>query len=302
PLYNFTAVIDDFEMKISHVLRGEEHLSNTPKQIIIAEALGLPSPHFAHLPLILGPDRKKLSKRFLSASVDDFHRDGYLPQAILNFLVLLGWHPTPDREVINAKEMIKEFDIKRVQKAGAIYNPEKLEWLNAHYIKTLDNETLLKELKPFLPPAWLENKTLLKKIIEIEKERIKKLNELPRLAGLFFELPDYPAELLIWKGSSNEQTVKNLKSILKILDRTPTQKFLKNSVEKEIFALAEKEGRGEVLWPLRVALSGQQASPGPIEILIVLGKKESEKRIKLALNKISPEDSLNNPEILTLTS
>ncbi|MDI6820912.1 MAG: glutamate--tRNA ligase family protein, partial [Patescibacteria group bacterium] len=288
--------------KISHVLRGEEHLSNTPKQIVIAEALNLPSPHFAHLPLILGPDRKKLSKRFLSASVDDFRRDGYLPQALLNFLVLLGWHPVPDREVINMPEMIKEFDIKRVQKAGAIYNPEKLDWLNGYYIKTLNANTLLNELKPFIPPTWFKSKALLKKIIEIEKERVKKLNELPKLAGFFFELPSYPAELLIWKGSTNEQTVKNLKLALEILKKIPSQKFSKNEIEKEILALAEKEGRGEVLWPLRVALSGQQASPGPIEILAALGKKESRKRIELALNKISPEDFSEESEIFKLVS
>lgn len=158
PLYNFAVVVDDEEMKITHIIRGEDHLSNTPKQIAIQEALGFPQPQYAHLPLILGPDHKKLSKRYLETSFSDYRSKGYLASAVMNFMALLGWHPENDREILSREEIIAEFGLKRVQKAGAIFNPEKLDWLNGQYLKNSSPEELAEALKDFVPKEWAKKK------------------------------------------------------------------------------------------------------------------------------------------------
>ncbi|KKQ23281.1 MAG: Glutamate-tRNA ligase [Candidatus Wolfebacteria bacterium GW2011_GWC1_37_10] len=286
PLYNFAVAIDDYEMQISHVIRGEDHLSNTPKQMLMREALGFEHPKYAHLPLILAPDRSKLSKRYLETSLSDYKRQGYLPEAINNFLALLGWHPENDREIFSQEEIIKEFDLKRVQKAGAVFNIEKLEWLNAQYIKKTDSKELVKKLTDFIPSEWQKDKAFISKMIEAEKERIKKLTDFKELAGFFFELPEYDGELLKWQEQSFEKTASNLKTLSNLLESVEENNFSKNILESIIMPIAETIGRGESLWPLRAALSGQKASPGPFEILEILGKTESLKRINIAINKI----------------
>ena len=287
PLYNFAAAVDDFEMKITHVIRGEEHISNTPKQILIQEALGFDRLEYAHLPLILGPDRKKLSKRFLDKSMDDYIKDGYLAEAIINFLVLLGWHPKEDREVISLADMVKEFSLNRVQKAGAIFNPEKLDWLNGYYLRSLPLKIIVEKLKKFIPTAWLKKEKLLEKVIEIEKERMRRLNEFPDLAGFFFDLPDYPVLILNWQKTNAATTLDNLKAVAEALRAVPKEDFSKKTFESSLMLLADARGRGEIFWPLRVALSGREASPGPLDILEILGKEESLQRIQAAIKKLS---------------
>ncbi len=282
PLYNFAVVIDDFDMKITHVIRGEEHISNTPKQIMIQRALNFPSVRYAHLPLILGPDKKKLSKRYLVKSILDYKKEGYLPEAILNFLVLLGWHPIKDREVIRINEMINEFTLERVHKKGAIFNPEKLDWLNSFYIRNSETKDLVEYLKPFLKKEWLEKEEMIEKIVEIDKTRLKKLADFPEMIKFFFELPEYPTELLLWKGAPKGVILSNLKEVKTIMEKKEGEEVL-----KEIKNLAEKIGRGEVLWPLRVALSGQESSPDPLDIIKILGKKESLRRVEKAIIKLS---------------
>ena len=159
PLYNFAVVIDDYEMKISHVIRGEDHISNTPKQILIQEALGLPAPNYAHLPLILGPDKTKLSKRHGAVSIIDYKEQGYLPEALINFMALLGWSaqggPGNDRELFSVKELIKEFSLEKIQKGGAIFNIEKLDWFNGHYIRQLSLDKLTEMCTPYLIESGL---------------------------------------------------------------------------------------------------------------------------------------------------
>lgn len=287
PLYNFAVVVDDADMRISHVIRGEEHISNTPKQIALQEALGLPTPHYAHLPLILGPDKKKLSKRFLSASIDEYRNTGFLPQSLLNFLVLLGWHPVPDREVISLEEMVKEFDIRRVQKAGGIFNEEKLSWLNSEYIRSLGLDELLAHLAPFVPHEWLLKKQFLKKIVNVERTRMKTLSAFASAVRFFFEPGAYPAGMLIGKGCEPLATAEILRSVGDILHDVKEDDFTVNKLNKVLMPFAELRGRGNVLWPLRVALSGREASPGPFELLEILGKEESQHRIDVALNKLS---------------
>lgn len=280
PLYNFAVVVDDFEMEISHVIRGEDHIANTPKQILIQRALGFDEPHYVHLPLILDPDRSKMSKRHSATSIQEYKDAGYLPEAIFNFLALLGWHPQGDKEILSPDELIKEFDISRVQKAGAVFNIEKLDWINAQYIKNLSDEELAKRLE--IAPTEEDFK-----IIALTKERMKKLTDFQALSGFFLKLPEYDAKLLIWKKSSNVEILENLKESDKLLSEIESDNFSKENLEKALMPLAESKGKGEVLWPLRAALSGQDASPGPFEIMDALGKKETLKRIATAIKKLA---------------
>ncbi|MFH1192765.1 MAG: glutamate--tRNA ligase [Candidatus Jorgensenbacteria bacterium] len=286
PLYNFAVVVDDRAMDITHVIRGEEHLSNTPVQIALAETLGFQIPTYAHLPLILGPDRKKLSKRDLSKSVADYRTDGYLPEALLNFLVLLGWHPVRDREVLTIPEMTEEFSLARVQKGGAAWNPEKLEWLNAQHIKRLTADELAARLEPFVPPHWPGNKEFFARVVALEQERLTTLTSFAESAGFFFELPNYSVELLRWKGTDAGITRGNLEAAMALFKKTDERSFTRDLLEKPLFLLADERGRGEFLWPLRVALSGREASPGPVEIAVALGRVETVNRLQIAVEKL----------------
>ncbi len=287
PLYNFAVVIDDELMKITHVIRGEDHISNTPKQLLIQNALGFSRPHYAHLPLILSPDRSKLSKRNLETSFDEYLKDGYLPQAIVNFIGLLGWHPDDDQEIMGIEEMIQKFSLRRVQKAGAIFAMDKLDWFNEQYIKTMPLETLIATLDPFVPSHWKENTARLAAAVNIVRERMKKLSEFQELAVLFFERGEYPGSLLSWHDADAEKTKTLLETARDVLADMPADAFHQKDLEEKIMPLADQIGRGDLLWPLRTALSGQKNSPGPFEIMSVLGRDESLGRIGRAIEKCS---------------
>ncbi len=283
PLYNFAVVVDDYEMEVTHVIRGEDHISNTPKQIAIMEALGIPPLKYAHLPLILGPDGEKLSKRHLDKSFLDYRSEGYLPEAMANFLALMGWHPEKDREVVSLKEAIEEFDVKRIQKSGAVYSEDKLDWYNAHCIREMPAEELADYLEDFIPPAWLEDREFLKRVVDLEKERMKKLIDFEGLADFFFELPDYKTETLVWKDNWSE-SLGNLRKIYEHVEGLSEKDFNRENLEKYLLNLSEESGgKGEVYWPFRVALSGKKASPGGLEIARVLGREETERRLRLAV-------------------
>jgi glutamyl-tRNA synthetase len=288
PLYNFAVVIDDHEMNITHVIRGEDHISNTPIQLVLYEYLGFKPPLFAHLPLILGPDKKKLSKRFLDASLNDFKKRGYLPEALINFLLLLGWHPTVDKEIVSLKEAVEDFDFKKVQKKGAVFNEQKLEWLNAYYIRNSSPQYLLEKIKDFIPSSWLKDEEKLLKTIKIEKERLKNLKEFENLARFAFEEKDYDPQLLIWKDTSLAVTIENLSFAANVIKGIPNHElWTEENIKKYIMSAAEIKGRGELLWPLRVALSQEKASPDPAQIIYILGKEKSLERIEKALQKLN---------------
>ncbi|MDP3784805.1 MAG: glutamate--tRNA ligase [bacterium] len=273
PLYHFAVVIDDYETKISHVIRGEDHISNTPRQILIQEALGFPRPQYAHLPLILGSDHTKLSKRHGAESIREYKEVGYLPEAMFNFMALLSWHPTDEREIFSKEELIQLFSLERVQKGGAVFDLEKLNWMNKAYIKTVDVKKFEALVLDFVPESWKELKIDWDKIMALSRERMTKLSEFKDLNSFFFEAPEYPKELLRWKGKEDYRVIK--KHLEKICELLPAS--------EKIMAYAEKEGRGEVLWPFRVALSGREASPGPFEIAEILGKDETLRRVRRAL-------------------
>lgn len=283
PLYNFAAAIDDIEMKISQVIRGEDHISNTPKQILIQEALGFKTPQFAHLPLILGPDKSKMSKRHGATSISWYKKEGYLPEAMINFMVLLGWNPGTEKEFFSLEELIKGFSLERVHKGGAIFNRQRLDWLNAHYIRQMDLDELTKLCLPYLPEKT--DFEYAKKVVALEQPRIRMLSQIGELTQFFFvdELK-YEPDLLIWKKMSLKEVKKNLEMLERELGKIGD--FNKESLEGVIMPLTEKHGSGEVLWPLRVALTGQKASAGPFEIMEVLGKKRTLKRVKEAIRGI----------------
>ncbi len=281
PLYNFAVVIDDALMEITHVIRGEDHLSNTPKQIVLDAAFGFAVPEFAHLPIILNPDRSKMSKRFSDTALRDYINAGYLKEAVINFLAFLGWHPKDDREVMMVDELIKEFDIKRVQKAGAVFNIEKLNWLNGHYLGRLTFQEFREVAKDFLPKDWQLNEAMFDSI----RGRLKNFSELSDLVKFYFQLPQFEAELLRFKEMNPRQIADNLEKSESLVKKLSEEDFKTSNLEKVFYEEIGDASRGEMLWPLRVALSGQQASPGPFEIMAALGKEETLKRIKFAIDK-----------------
>ncbi|MEK9173153.1 MAG: glutamate--tRNA ligase [Patescibacteria group bacterium] len=288
PLYNFAVVIDDEEMRVSHVIRGEDHLSNTPKQILMQKALDFETPVYAHLPLILAADRSKLSKRYAETSLLDYREKGYLPGALLNFIALLGWHPKGDEEVMNPSQMTEKFDVKKVQKSGAVFNPEKLTWLNSQHIKNLSSQELFKLLSPELKEKnIIAEKEFVLKLIEVEKSRLKTLKDFIPQTDFFFELPNYEAKLLRWKDETLPEIETSLLKSLRAVEKINAKEFTAKSIKEALESIVDSTSRGQIYWPLRVALSGKKASPDPAEIGSIIGKEETEKRIKIALEKVT---------------
>jgi len=264
PLYNFTCAVDDYEMKITHVIRGEEHLSNTPKQILILEALNLPHPHYAHLPLILSPERTKLSKRHGAVSISEYRKMGYLPEALVNFLAFLGWNPGTEREFYSLNQLIKDFSLERVKKSPAIFYQKRLDYLNAFYIREKNPKKLTELSIPFLiesglifpeykqeqfPPAYggkeiilkykiSETKeeisfSLLEKIVSLYQTRIKKLADLPEAVEFFFkEKIFFDKKLLKWKDMEENEIKMALDKCEKIIDKIKEDEWNKEKIEE----------------------------------------------------------------------
>jgi glutamyl-tRNA synthetase len=288
PLYNFAVVVDDELMRITHVIRGEEHLPNTPRQILMQKALGFAEPAYAHLPLILASDRSKLSKRYAETSLLEYREKGFVPQALLNFLALLGWHPSGDREFFTLKELVDEFDLARIQKAGAVFNEEKLLWLNREHLRRTPDAELRSYLAPFLGKMGITaDARKLDALLALERGRMQTLAEFTEHTRFFFELPEYSPKLLVWREANAHRTRETLEATEKALEAVPENSFSREIVSGALAPLAEQFGKGNVLWPLRVALSGQAASPDPLDIATILGKAETLRRVKLATQKIT---------------
>ncbi|MEK7503122.1 MAG: glutamate--tRNA ligase [Patescibacteria group bacterium] len=289
PLYHLAVVSDDIDTGITHIIRGEDLISSTPRQILLIEALGGKRPIYAHLPLLLDEDRSKLSKRKQgeAVSLDFYRKQGYLPEALVNFLALLGWNPGDEREIFSMEELIKEFSLEKVQKSGAIFDIKKLDWMNGEYIRKKSLEELVELAKPFVKDffQFLIFNFQFSNILKLEQPRLKKFSELPEKIEFFFKTPEYGKDLLSWKGMSDEE-IKNYLEISKEIAKS-AEDFTKENLEKIFMKKAEEAGdRGKLLWPLRVALSGRKASPGPFDIMAILGKEESLERIKIAVEKL----------------
>jgi len=281
PLYNFAVVVDDALNGITHVIRGEDLISSTPLQILIIKALDFDVPKFAHLPMILNPDRSKMSKRMSDTALSDYMKNGYLKEAMINFLVFLGWHPKENKDFMGLDEIVDEFDIGRVQKGGAIFNVEKLNWLNRNYIKEVDVSVLVDMAREYLPREWELTDAMALSV----RGRIDKLSDVKGLVDFYFELPDYDKGLLRWKNGSVRDAAIHLREGLDFLSKVPENKYTRGYLEDELLGKLPRESRGDTLWPIRVALSGKHASPGPFEIMEALGKKESLDRINAAIAK-----------------
>lgn len=290
PLYNFAVVIDDFTMKISHVLRGEDHIPNTPKQILIAESLGFSLPQYGHIPLILAEDRSKLSKRHGATAIADFRSAGYLPEALVNFMALLGWNPGTEQEIFSLSELEHAFSLEHIQKSGAVFNTEKLDWMNGEYIRQKPLSELAELTKPFLQNSGLlENQNskfpitddYIAHVISLEQPRMKKLSEIGEKTDYFFRESHYDKELLRWKEMSNTDICDALDFSEKIVSDFPAD-ISKEEIEKNFLNAIGAGDKGKILWPLRVALSGKKASPGPFDILAVLGRNRALERIQSA--------------------
>ncbi len=299
PLYHFAVVVDDFEMKISHVIRGEEHLSNTPRQILLQEALDFEKVEYAHLPLMLNQDRSKLSKRKGDVALKDYHEQGYLPEALTNFMALLGWNPGTEKEIFSLQELAKEFSIEKVQKPGAVFDIQRLDFINGFYIREKSVEKLAELCKPYLKNAGLlvagqvsENK--LEKIIEVSKTRMKRISDIVELSDFFFaDKLNFDKNLLKWDNMQD----KDIKEALLLCDRILAklngwdikkieEALMSGAVEFNKEKGYQEKNRGFLLWPLRVALSGKQASPSPFEIADILGKEKTSKRINEAIKML----------------
>lgn len=293
PTYHLANVVDDHLMKITMVIRGEEWLPSTPKHLLLYKALGWKPPQFAHLPLLLNQDKSKLSKRQGDVAVEDYLAKGYLKEALINFIAFLGWNLGTEQEFFTKEELVKSFSLKNINKAGAVFNLEKLDWLNAHYLKQMAPEAFFAAAFPYLLQKYPEakNKSVaeINNILALEKERVVKLSDVGAETNFFFETPNnYPAELLIWKNNTNENIKNILEKLNSLLSHWPAESWHKNTLETELKKWIETEGltNGDVLWPLRVALSGKQKSPPPFDCLVILGREESLKRIQNAISKI----------------
>jgi nondiscriminating glutamyl-tRNA synthetase len=307
PTYHLAVVVDDHYMQITHVVRGDEWIPSTPKHILLYQAFGWEAPEFAHAPLILNPDKSKLSKRQGDVTVEDYLNKGYLPEALLNFVVFLGWNPKSEQEIFSYEELVQSFELSNVNKSGAVFDINKLDWINGQYLRSKP----IGELVDLLVPYWEQeglfelagdgvkiaglqaeaNKKYLEAITELEKERLKKLSEIGERTPYFFRKPDSQAvkELLVAKKSTPELTTKGLEGLIEIFEQLSDQDFSQENLETKIKEFIANEGLGnfDVLWPMRVALTGMQASPNPFEVAAVLGtflgKKEVIERIHVAL-------------------
>lgn len=290
PVFHLVVVIDDFEMGITHVIRGEDHISNTPRHILIQEAIGAPVPVYAHLPIILDEKRAKLSKRKHGeiTSVKYYDNMGYIPGAFVNFLVMLGWNPGTDQEIMSLEEIIEKFDIKKVQKGGAIFNMEKLLWFNKEYLKLMPKEKLSEEVGERLSTKF-GDREMIEKITPLIFERISIWSDIDKLYNdgdlqYFFEAPSIDKKMIVWKkGGTEEEAKHNLSEVNKILENISDEDFGVENLSEKLMPLAVLKGKGNVLWPLRVALSGKEKSPDPFTLLNILGKKISIERITSAI-------------------
>lgn len=295
PTYHLASVVDDHLMGISHIIRGEEWLSSTPKHILLYLALAWPVPNFVHLPLLLNPDKSKLSKRQGDVAVEDYRRQGYLPEALINFVALLGWNPGTDQELFSLAELIEKFNLNKINKSGAIFDLKKLDWMNSQYLKKIAPARFAELAKPFLqkrfPQFDFNNQQIpLAEILALEQARISRLDQLGTETEFFFNAElTYPPELLIWKKSSAAATRKNLTLLTERLVNCPETDWTIAKLEEQIKQLitANNLTNGELLWPMRVALTGQAKSPPPFEVAMILGPERTLKRLTIASKKLA---------------
>jgi len=285
-------VVDDADSGVTHIVRGEDHISNTPRQILIGQALGLPVPTYAHLPLVLGSDRTKLSKRRGAKALTEYKAEGYLPSALINYLALVGWHPEGEQEVFTIEELTKEFSLERIQKSAGIFDDVKLAWFNHEHLKLLPDADFEKGLTDFFASKNTHPPTYLHAILPQLRERYPTYGEAyaAMQAGEYAFLDDAPLTMsveLLLKGAKAEASVVagHLAHVIELLEGFSGE-FTADSAKEAIFPYATEAGRGVVLWPMRVALSGKEKSPDPFTLGALLGKEKTVQRLREALSMV----------------
>ena len=297
PTYHLANVVDDHLMKISHVIRGEEWLSSTPKHVLLYEFFGWELPKFAHLPLLLNPDRSKLSKRQGDVAVEDYRAKGYLKEALVNFIALLGWNPGDEREIFTLEELEKEFSLERVNKSGAVFNTEKLNWLNFQHLRRKPDTEVLAMLKEYLThsqnslqlavySSQFDDRYLLS-VIGAMRERVTFVKDFVEKSPYFFQ-PPKAYDPAVVKKRWNQQTPEHLKVLVNEFSQlvSPQKKDYEAALHRAAESL--KIGIGDLIHPLRLAVSGVGEGPGLFDIVLILGKEETIRRINLAIERINP--------------
>jgi glutamyl-tRNA synthetase len=291
PLYHFVVVVDDEAMGITHVVRGEDHLLNTPKHIALIRALGYREPRFGHIPLILNPDRSKMSKRKSQTAITAYREQGYLPEAMVNFLAFLGWSPRTEEEIFTLGELAARFEIGEVHKAGAVFDKDRLDYLNGVYIRALTDSQLALRLRPFVPEA-LDDKMLLR-MAPLLKERLVRLGDATQLAAFLTETDAqvaalYQPELLLPKGRSGTEVEGALGAARETIDAVAEADFAAEELEARCRAAAEAHGwkAGDFFRPIRVAVTGRAVSPPLFGSMEVLGRDHTLARIDAALGRL----------------
>ena len=282
PTYNFANVIDDHTMHITHVVRGNEYLSSSPKYTRLYEAFGWEVPTYVHLPLITDENHKKLSKRRGHSSFEDLTEQGFLPEAVVNYIALLGWSPEDNREIFSLDELIRDFDYHRISKSPAVFDMVKLRWMNGEYVKAMDFDIFYAQAEPYLKQTLTKGQDL-KKIAQMVKTRIEVFPDIPSLVDFFEELPEYDAAMYAHKKmkTTTESALGVLKDVLPIL--TEQEDYSNDALYQALLKYVEEKGvkNGYVMWPIRTAVSGKQMTPaGATEIMEILGKEESLARIQ----------------------
>jgi len=284
PLHHLAVVVDDFEEEVTHIIRGEDLTSNTPRQILIQRAIGAPTPVYAHLPLVLGPDKLKLSKRRGALPAMEYKNMGFLPEAILNGVAFVGWNPGNDKEIFTKQELVEAFSLERVQKSPAVFNQEKLEWFNKEHIKLLSKDEIEKNILEWLPENMRNPK-----LVPVILDRISKWGDIKSLVekgelDFFFKAPEISKDKLIYKNTPKEKIIDNIKLAIKTLEEIDANKFNHEKIKNSLMGLANTlDNRGELLHPVRFALSGQDKSPDPFIISEILGKDETLSRLQKAI-------------------
>ncbi len=300
PLYHFTVVVDDAAMRISHVIRGEDHLSNTPKHILLFEALGEAVPRFAHLPLILNPDRSKMSKRKSQTAVSDYQEQGFVPEAFVNFLALLGWSSGTDGEIMPLPEIVERFELERVQKGGAVFDRERLEWMNGQWIRRLEAEELIERLRPYLDAELqagridrMPDDEDLRSLVPVIQERLPTLGAIGELVGFLFvdDLAVDPS-LLVPKRWDPATTREALTAVRAVVGGLGAVSFEADELEPPIRALAEERGwkAGDLFMAIRVAATGRTSAPPLFDTLVALGPARTLDRLDAAIAALASAD------------
>ena len=289
PTYNFANVVDDHLMKITHVVRGSEYLSSTPKYSLLYEAFGWEAPVYVHLPAVMRDAHNKLSKRHGDKSFEDLLKEGFLVEAIVNYIALLGWSPSDNKEIFTLKELEKAFDINGLSKSPSIFDIKKLTWMNGEYIKAMEADTFYRTIESRLKDAVKNTALDLKKIAALLQKRLETLNDIARLVDFFDTLPEYSTELYIHKKmkTTEEIALSSLKASLPVLEQLSD--WNETTIHDTLMSLVQELGikNGQLLWPIRTALSGEPTSPsGAMELADILGKEESLSRIKIGIEKL----------------